>query len=702
MGSVLKVTLLACALSARVVAAESPVTCFSVVCDADARPWERTAVRELGDYLGRLAQDGDVRLGGKSGVVFHVGDTAFAREHGMLLSAFEDEAWAVRSFGTDVVVNGGGTRGCLYAAYNFLENACGVRWWADGEEDVPGPRRLTFDGLDMKGRPFFAFRAIFRTARATDPLTAVRNRVNYEPAIRDRADLGGAANFAPPYFCHNWNQVLPFAKFGKDHPEWYSLRNGKRVGGAYEGQLCTTCPTLPAAFAAEVEKHLADGAAAAAKSGLPPPKYFDISMNDNRLFCTCPACAAETERCGHSGRQLRFENQVATLVGAKHPDVKFTVFSYYHSEPAPLDETCAADNVIVRVCDTRGNLAAPVSDPTNGFMRKQIRDWARHAKELFVWDYMITFFRPETFDFPLPSELHYGEKFRFYAENSVRGLFLEQERPDTADLHAVKYWMEAKLMENPYLDADRLFREAMHGYYGPAAEELIVIRRDLSRLCADYGGSVTYEPLVAAWNWLSDEAVARFLSKLDAVERKVAADAKILRRVRRFRHAFDAVKDLRSEFGGLKPPEKGVSDKPFFDFLPNPRVFTVSARATNRIESVSDPAAFAGRAMRMDNADGTHSEFSLPFEWGYYDQTGEKTYKSVIKEATGPGYNWYDLQEIDFPEHSGFLYFNSNWSMQMNVAAPLVKGKVRVRLHAKFENGETRIDRVVIIPLDGV
>ena len=101
---------------------------FSIKGPDDQKPWEKTAMRELEEYLTRRVGAACVTVGGHSNVVFHVGDSAFAAEMGLESGRMENEAWVIRSFGGNVVLTGGGTRGCLYAVYHFLEDFCGVRW----------------------------------------------------------------------------------------------------------------------------------------------------------------------------------------------------------------------------------------------------------------------------------------------------------------------------------------------------------------------------------------------------------------------------------------------------------------------------------------------------------------------------------------------------------------------------------------------
>ena len=48
-----------------------------------SKPHERTAMEELSSYLGKRVS-GTVRVGGKEGIVFRVGDTALAQREGLL------------------------------------------------------------------------------------------------------------------------------------------------------------------------------------------------------------------------------------------------------------------------------------------------------------------------------------------------------------------------------------------------------------------------------------------------------------------------------------------------------------------------------------------------------------------------------------------------------------------------------------------
>jgi len=101
---------------------------------------ERTAAEELAAYLAKVT-GGKFPIIGESkapaGPCLYVGPTAFARKLGLDPVAWGPERWAMRSVGANLVLVGGRPRGTLYAAYRFLEDQVGVRWWNAHEEHVP-------------------------------------------------------------------------------------------------------------------------------------------------------------------------------------------------------------------------------------------------------------------------------------------------------------------------------------------------------------------------------------------------------------------------------------------------------------------------------------------------------------------------------------------------------------------------------------
>lgn len=370
---------------------------YEIVLPECPEPCEKTAANELKAYLAKCVPSGAVTLGGKD-VVFRIGST----------EKLEDERWVIRSDGREVVIAGGGTRGTLYAVSHFLEDVCGVRWWSDTEEDVPVRDRLDLTALDAGGKPAFAYRSIHRSedAKEADPRLAIRRRLNSNGLAGIPAAWGGDLGYGPPAHAHTFDMYVPWDRYGKTHPEWYSLRGGKRNGERHFGQLCLSNPELKDMFLTGLREKIALGAQRARAKGLPPPRFYEISMNDNPCACECDGCRADYAKWGKSGQYIRFVNGIASEIKKEHPELFITMLAYFFAEEPPKD-TVAADNVIVKLCDSRGNAAVSLLHPDNAYMRGLLDGWKGKCANLFVWDYAITHAKP-TRGAPFASEFHYG------------------------------------------------------------------------------------------------------------------------------------------------------------------------------------------------------------------------------------------------------------------------------------------------------
>ena len=671
--------------------------------------WELTAVEELNHYLELCAAGRQVTVGWR-GAVFHVGDTAFARTKGLSPSSFKDEEWCVKSFGRDVVLVGGGTRGTLYAVYHFLEDDCGVRWWMDGDEEVPPAKPLKFDTLDRRGKPFFLCRDIYR-ASTSDPRTAVRNRLNGNGDAHIPAELGGGFEYGPPYHCHTWDKYLPFDRHGKAHPEWYALINGKRMGGQNVAQMCLTCPGLTDEFSRRLEEFIAKGEADAAAKGVPPPRIYDISMNDNMRFCECTNCAEATAKYGHSGRQLNFVNAVVEKTAKKHPDLLFSTFAYYYSEPVPSNGVCAADSVVVKLCNTRQNMAASIFDEDNSFMHDQVLAWKKFTKNLFIWEYGITFGAGK--GYPFPNEFSLFDKYQFYADNGVKGFLIEHEDPECSDMYELKFYLERKALENPYQKQEGLIEDFMYRYYGVAGAKILAARKLLERRRNEENAFITWFPTIGEFNFLSDEDLAVIKTLFDAAAASVKGDAKLEKRVERAYSSFGRLAEIRRKFGVKHPPEKGVSDKPFFDFPSGLKGYKIHDAAN--IDYVKDPDIgdpLAGGEMVVRVKAGGDAYYDLPFSMGLYDVANRRgVADKTWEKPLGNGYHWYSLGCVKLPKRSFYFYVTRKWTVQLPVSLPGMNGNAfEVKAFVKFtgprffegssEADEIRIARVIYSPMD--
>lgn len=705
----------------------SAVTVFALVAapykielPENPTPAERKAAGELESYLGRIAEKGEVSVEGRSEAVFFVGDTAFARTNGIVAGELDDEEWVIKSFGNNVVLCGGGTRGTLYAVYRFLEDDCGVRWWSLAEpEELPMPGRLVFGRLDRRGRPAFRLRDIYPGVykESGGEVLAVRHRLNGRKAGRE---FGGSFRYGSPRECHSMESYLPFALHGKDHPEWYAYVKSlkKRVGGLSTGQLCWTNPEVRQKLKERLRGFIEADRAKAGRLGIDPPQVYDLSQNDNLAFCECDACAAFTAENGRTELLLDLVCDVADSIAKDYPDVFVNTFAYHDTEYPPKNARRLPGNVIIRLCDTKSNQAAGYDEPGNTGFRDRLLAWSKCAGRISVWDYAITFTRELT-GLPYPSEFALSGYYRMCREAGVFGFFTEHERQQRADFWELKYHLRSHLMENPDADADRLMDDFFARYYGKAGEPLKRYRRLLDSLRREKGGRISWFPKLTDWDWIGESDVAPLQECFEEALRLVAEDPIRLARVGRARLGLDRLVCLRSMESGRRDAECEAALRRVKETLPGwyaryPKTLGAQA-AADEIEKLSPvpvPERFAGRNARAFSAASFHfsnghlgkrcfirsdpesslgralvidaessKAYRLPYSMGLYDDVAKKTVisRKFEKPLAEKGYAWYCLGEAEIPSGGSRIWLSGTWHHRLELTHfPALHGKRRV------------------------
>ena len=664
------------------------VAAVTVLGPESPQTWEKTAADELKTYLEKRLGDNAMTVDGNVDPVFHVGDSEFARRKGVVSAKFKDEEWGIISFGRDVILNGGGTRGCLYAVYHFLEDDCGIRFWSDAEEDVPSASVLRLPRLKRRGRPFFEYRDVFRTGNdgvSSRPKTAVRRRLNRNGDVPIPLALGGTYNYGPPYFCHTHDLYLPFATYGKDHPEWYSLRDGKRVGGPGKGQLCLTNPEVVAKMTelvlANVEKGAELGAAA--------PRMYDLTHNDNQFYCQCPVCMEAEAKYGRSGIMLNFVNAIAAEVAKTHPEVLIHVCAYEFTEPVPKGGVKAAPNVVVELNNTRGNKVRPIQHKSNSFFREELVKWGNCASRLAASDFSVTY-RKDSLNFPYPNEYLYDELLGFLATNGVTAVFLQHDRPLESDMHEVKYYVESRLLEDPFLDGDTLAETAIREYYGAAGNDILAIRRRLRENVEKYRAHVTWFPYpYEFFNFIRKDDVDFFRRKLAAAETAAKGDERILRRLKRSRIGWDhfferfALTQVKTADGWITPAS----------------TFSIEQKRLGQF--VDDPTVFGGKVMQLNRAE---PEYANDISFGSYDilsNGGNLLHGRIPCPPEDGKYRWVKLGVVDLVSSGWLLWIGPEYRTLQISYRPMKEfegRKVAVSLEMKADKEHVTLSRLRFVP----
>lgn len=442
-------------------------------------------------------------------------------------SKLSTEEWKIESVGDGVRLSGGSPRGVLYAVYHYLEECCGVRWWTFREEDVPKLKKLPLENIKLQGKPTFAYRSIFSLYARDKGAFAARMRLNDDFGSLERLSpaFGGELFLGKPGTVHTFHAYAPGTLFDK-HPEWFSLRKGKRFKGKGSGsdssQRCLSNKALREHFKKQLRKFIAQSEEHAKKNGIANPVIYDISQNDGSNWCECNECSAIVKREGAlSGLLIDFINDIARDLASYRPDLVINTLAYNKTETPP-EKIKVEKNVMVTLCNMRGNSLVPANPVTNPYFYKNLTGWAKISSRLRTWDYNINYWAWN--ELAYPSEYAYQGNLQFYHKQNVECVFAEFESPNYSDVREYKIYLWLKLMEDPYQDFDALRKKFAYGYYGKAGKLFLEYRDLLKKSAERTKPHIIFTPSPEDYLHLDMATILRALAIFDEGEKLLADD----------------------------------------------------------------------------------------------------------------------------------------------------------------------------------
>jgi hypothetical protein len=278
-----------------------------------------------------------------------LGDNAAARQAGVAVAGLKDDGFIIMTRGGKVYIagreypndqppfRGFTSKGTLIGSYAFLERVVGVRWLMPTEvgEDIPAHQTLKVGALNVREEPDLALRYLVDIGENYGPQTgtpvvarewARRNRL-MDTRMGRRIEHG-----------HAWDQYIPKEEW-LAHPEWLSKdEQGKPrdyTKHTWAVKFCTSTPELVERFAAGVSKWLDEH---------PTFKSASMSPSDGGDFCQCEKCTPQivkdpNGRPSYTPLILKFYNDLARIVGQKHPDrmlAGYVYYSYMYPPPEPM------------------------------------------------------------------------------------------------------------------------------------------------------------------------------------------------------------------------------------------------------------------------------------------------------------------------------------------------------------------------------
>ncbi|MBQ5778146.1 MAG: DUF4838 domain-containing protein, partial [Oscillospiraceae bacterium] len=380
-----------------------------IVIPEDASVVEKTAAEELRDYIEKsLAVKLPIVTESKAeGKCIFVGQTEYAKKAGVLGKSKEN--WIIKMVEGNLILTGGVEkmdRGIIYAAYHFLEDFVGVRWWSPYEEDVLTLTELSLDDdLFVEGTPVIAHRkpymhsavgleGVAHMARTrTNVISPLDDKIEngvYDPEVRKYGDFQHAGR---PHHAHTATKYFPKEEYFDEHPDWwaYNKVEGKRLKA---GGLCLCNQELREAFLEKLMGFIEEDIKLAEETGAEVPCYYSLSQDDlyDDAFCQCPECSRAIEKSGYSGYLIQFVNWIAREVAKKYPEIKIEYLAYLSFIEPPKDDTVPDSNVITRMAHLRSDLFHGITEKSNALYFRYLKEWSAIAKKsgsgLYIWEYM--------------------------------------------------------------------------------------------------------------------------------------------------------------------------------------------------------------------------------------------------------------------------------------------------------------------------
>jgi hypothetical protein len=423
---------------------------------------ESNAVHELAETLGNItgahfqiqeAKDAKVP---KGAIIVGPGPVARALFPDVALDTLGSEELVMRVKGGRLLLAGGRPRGTVYAVNRFLQDQCGVRWWAPWATSIPRSPSLHVPALDVRSRPAFEYREPFWWA-GFDAQWKAHNGANGENHPIPAA-LGGCLKYKG--FAHTFYPLVPPDKYFEPHPEWYSLINGKRTHE--NAQLCLSNPELRDFVVLRVKEWLRES---------PDAEIISVTQNDCAGACQCPKCKAIDDAEGSpSGSMLAFVNYIAEKIEPEFPHVAVDTFAYQYTRHPPKT-IHPRPNVIVRLCSIECNFREPLDHPSNAAFLADLKTWSKMCSRLYVWDYVTDF---SNYVLPHPNWFVLGPNIHVFRDYGVRGIFEEGAYAGPGEEMAeLRSWVLAQMLWNPQLDDRALTKQFLEGYYGSGAGDII-------------------------------------------------------------------------------------------------------------------------------------------------------------------------------------------------------------------------------------
>ena len=436
---------------------------------------EKFAAEELASYLNKITgkelsvitvdsskvPDGTIAIGELA-----VSSGMISREE---LGPIGEDGFVINIADNKGAICGWRDLGTVYGVYELLKQV-GVKFYAEDCEIIPSKSKLKIPELHLAIKPHYELRSIFKMD-VYYPEFHSYLKFGYTP----NDDLGYHGDLGAPgerNWVHSASYLIPFRKFGKDHPEYFALNNnGQRYSGTGSpGHLCLSNMEMRETGA---ERLLLLVEQQKERS------YFVVTQGDGgpTNWCQCDECKAfDSKPSVHmTDRLMDYVNYNARKVTEKFPEKKILTLAYTSATASPPVRVAPDSNVMVMYCPLHrpepnydGECHSHGLDCINNlWAKKDIENWlSLYPNNMYIFDYPRNYFRWYQ---PFGGFYAMVDKMDYYSFNNIRGITFCVVPANFRDLFI---YVMGHLLWEPDSNVEALIDEFMSAYYGAAATSI--------------------------------------------------------------------------------------------------------------------------------------------------------------------------------------------------------------------------------------
>ncbi len=395
-------------------------------------------------------------------------------------------------------------RASCFAVYDFLEKACGIRYYSYGDTGTAfTPRKtLSVSNLDYRRAP--AMKA-FRVPYFEGPQSHIppRDLLLLRHRWRENIVCGLVNHNIYSIYYRYWGKATNkqlASVFIEHRPEYFAQRSEDRrssriaqryyAGQYVPSQLCYAVDGPVNYFADEANKvyqgKKVPGVRFPDLKKLPDtPFYYPIQPDDDTSVCQCSQCKEKMEK-DRSAYLFSWINKVAAKAHKLNPDINFATLAYDITSTRPADIELYPE-LSVQICMDIALWFHPLIYKRQHGIYK---DWVRHEgkkRMLSCWLYMLDPGsairqipgRPGFFPVIYPKRT--GKIITEFLDDGLQGLFAEIYIKQ----HEVESYIMSRLIYDNSIGYEELLNEYYNLYYGNAGKAMKQVFEKIETVSTD-------------------------------------------------------------------------------------------------------------------------------------------------------------------------------------------------------------------------